>query len=106
MQTAVDRLSDTGTYLASQLTMAQYNEVANLYNNSPNKLAIDTARSLGHKNPFNTNSRKAKRALILLASISSLESPAGEGWQYILSDIFQGRLDEDHRVRRAEESHP
>ena len=67
MKTAADRLTDTKAYLSNHITPSQYNEVMNRISASPIKDAISDALSIGHKNPFNSGGRRAKRCLMLLA---------------------------------------
>jgi len=67
MKTPAERLTDTKDYLSKQITSAQYMEVMNLLQASPNQMAIADALSIGHANPLNTAGRRAKRCLMLLA---------------------------------------
>ncbi len=69
MKTADDRLNDTRAYLSNHITPAQYNEVQNLIAAHPDKTALSNALSIGHSNPFVSEGRRAKRALMLLAQL-------------------------------------
>jgi cell wall-associated NlpC family hydrolase len=69
MKTDAERLTDTKNYLSNHITPAQFNEVVNLFTAAPNKPAIFAALSIGHSNPLNKGGRRAKRCLMLLASL-------------------------------------
>jgi hypothetical protein len=69
MKTDAERLADTKQYLSNHITPAQFDEVMNLLAAAPHRNAIPAALSVGHSNPFNTAGRRAKRCLMLLASL-------------------------------------
>lgn len=70
------RLNDTLAYMKTKLTSLQYDEVTRLLGSRnlgtlalSNNDDISKEMSLGHKNPFKKESRRAKRSLILLAML-------------------------------------
>ncbi len=69
MKTDTERLIDTKDYLSKVLTPAQYMEVNNKLQSTPNQMVLAAALSIGNINPLNTSGRRAKRALKLLAQL-------------------------------------
>jgi hypothetical protein len=65
------RLVDTVEYLKGVITAAQVQEVVNLINNKSDTdyFALSDDLSIKHSNPFTASARRAKRALMLLASL-------------------------------------
>jgi hypothetical protein len=66
-----DRVKDTVDYLKEKLTGPQYAEIVTLLNNKPDDVffGLSDDMSIGHSNPFTASSRRAKRSLMLLASL-------------------------------------